>query len=237
MVSLNDNSDAISSCRNLKRGDTRDDGYRFSSYIKKKRSDGSVSIYKHWYSPEAFDKNTELMRKLARKRQRLKRQNPEYLKKQAEYEVQRRKRPGYKEKHNEYCRNRLKNPEHKEKRNQYLRKYYKGITDPVQKMKRHLQAVMGQIFRNKGIKKNTKTEKILGCTYSFFKAYIESRFQDGMSWDNRNQWHLDHIIPLSTAKTEKELIKLNHYSNLRPLWARDNMIKSNKPIEEQLVLM
>jgi hypothetical protein len=47
-----------------------------------------------------------------------------------------------------------------------------------------------------------------------------------MSWENRRLWHIDHIIPLALAKNEDQLIKLNHYTNLRPLWAKDNLVKS-----------
>ena len=237
MVSVNDSCCSFSLVRKLKRGDTREDGYRFSGYSKKKKADGSIAVYEHWNSPAAFEKNNELMRKLARERQALLRQNPEYLKKQSEYEIQRRKRIGYKEKHNQYCRNKLLNSEYREKRNEYLRQYYNGITDPVKKLKRHLHAVMSQIFKNKGIKKDTKTEKILGCSYSFFKSYIETRFQEGMSWQNRSSWHLDHIIPLATAKTKKELIKLNYYTNFRPLLAKDNLLKSDNLLAEQLNLI
>jgi hypothetical protein len=49
-----------------------------------------------------------------------------------------------------------------------------------------------------------------------------------MNWSNRKEWHIDHIIPLSSAKTEEELLKLFHYTNLQPLWANDNIKKSNK---------
>ena len=55
-----------------------------------------------------------------------------------------------------------------------------------------------------------------------------------MTWDNRGvyTWHLDHIIPISTAKTIEELEKLSHYTNMRPLWSEDNRIKSNKILPE-----
>jgi hypothetical protein len=49
-----------------------------------------------------------------------------------------------------------------------------------------------------------------------------------MNWDNYGDWHLDHIIPLCEAKTEEELFKLNHYTNLQPLWAEDNLKKNRK---------
>jgi hypothetical protein len=49
-----------------------------------------------------------------------------------------------------------------------------------------------------------------------------------MSWNNRSEWHIDHITPMASAKTEHDAIKLNHYENLRPLWAIDNLRKGSK---------
>ena len=65
-----------------------------------------------------------------------------------------------------------------------------------------------------------------------FGKVVEEQFVDGMSWDNYGiyGWHIDHIIPLSSAKTEEEIFKLCHYTNLQPLWAVDNLKKSNKLI-------
>lgn len=82
----------------------------------------------------------------------------------------------------------------------------------------------------KGYKKNIKTEKILGASFKVVKSHIENQFKDGMNWNNntRKGWHIDHIIPISSAKTEEELIKLFYYKNLQPLWARDNRKKGNK---------
>jgi hypothetical protein len=58
-----------------------------------------------------------------------------------------------------------------------------------------------------------------------------------MNWENKNKWEIDHIIPISIARNEEEIIKLNHYSNLRPLWRKDNRDKSNKILEEHKGLM
>ena len=80
------------------------------------------------------------------------------------------------------------------------------------------------------ITKRNKTFDIVGCTPEFLKEYLEIQFTEGMTWENRCEWHIDHIIPLSSAKNEDELYKLCHYTNLQPLWAEDNLKKSNKII-------
>jgi hypothetical protein len=83
-------------------------------------------------------------------------------------------------------------------------------------------------FRLAGYRKTSRTAEMLGCDWETAKAHIESRFTEGMTWENRSLWHIDHIIPLASAKTEEELVALCHHTNLQPLWATDNLRKSNK---------
>ena len=79
-------------------------------------------------------------------------------------------------------------------------------------------------------KKSIKTEDILGLTFEGFKLYLESRFEHWMSWDNYGKyngelnygWDIDHIVPLNSAKSEEEILKLNHFSNLQPLCSYTN---------------
>ena len=70
----------------------------------------------------------------------------------------------------------------------------------------------------------------LGLPLSEFIAYIESRFQSGMSWDNYGKWHLDHIIPLSKFNLDRkeEIVKACNWSNFQPLWAIENFKKNNR---------
>lgn len=84
-------------------------------------------------------------------------------------------------------------------------------------------------FKNKNHK---KAEKILGVNREFYKKYLEEKFTKGMCWDNYGfrGWHIDHVIPLISAKNEEELINLFHYTNTQPLWAVDNISKGCKSV-------
>ena len=85
-------------------------------------------------------------------------------------------------------------------------------------------------YANKNNNKTYKTFDIIGCSPEFLKKHLEIQFIEGMSWENQGKWHIDHKIPLSSAKTEEEVYKLCHYTNLQPLWAEDNLKKGSKII-------
>jgi len=89
----------------------------------------------------------------------------------------------------------------------------------------------------RNITKKNKTFEIVGCSPQFLKEHLEKQFTQDMSWDNYGfyGWHIDHIIPLSSAKTEEEIYKLCHYSNLQPLWAQDNWEKNNKILVKNII--
>lgn len=139
------------------------------------------------------------------------------------------KRPGVKERVAENRRKYRKNPEYRKKEYQYSIKYQanRRKSDLVFKIGNNLRTRIGNFIRKKEFNKTNKTLDWLGCSFNEFKKYLEERFQEGMTWDNYgiHGWHVDHIIPLSTAKTEEDLPKLFHYTNLQPLWAIDNIKK------------
>ena len=74
--------------------------------------------------------------------------------------------------------------------------------------------------------------KDLGCSIADLKSYLESKFLIGMTWDNYglDGWHIDHIKPLSAfnLSDRKQILEACHYSNLQPLWAKDNLSKRDK---------
>lgn len=95
-------------------------------------------------------------------------------------------------------------------------------------LKYRAKASASAALKRIGAKKNQRTMHLLGCTSDELKVHIERQFTKGMAWGNRNLWHLDHIVPLASAKTETEVLALCHFTNLRPCWAVDNIKKSDK---------
>jgi hypothetical protein len=118
------------------------------------------------------------------------------------------------------------NKKNQNKKNEYYRN--KKLIDPLFKLSCKLRTSIGGSFRKNGYTKKSKTYQILGCSFEDFKIHLEKQFTEGMSWENQGKWHLDHIYPVSKAKDEDHLIKLNHYTNFQPLWAIDNIKKGNK---------
>lgn len=82
----------------------------------------------------------------------------------------------------------------------------------------------------KGYVKSGRTSDLLGCSADYLKKYIEKQFKPGMTWENYGEWHVDHIIPCAIFDFTKEAEQKEcfHYSNLQPLWASENLSKSDK---------
>lgn len=92
--------------------------------------------------------------------------------------------------------------------------------EPSYRLYRNAQRRAGQAL--KGV---SSPVEAIGCCVEELKAHIERQFKKGMTWSNYRQWEVDHINPLSAAKDEQELLRLCHYSNLQPLWRRENRVK------------
>ena len=102
--------------------------------------------------------------------------------------------------------------------------------DPVYKIREQIRVLIRNSIRKKGYKKDSRTYEILGCDYDTFYNHLLRTFIDnyGYEWDGIEEVHIDHIIPISSAKNEAEVYKLCHYTNLQLLKPKDNMSKQDK---------
>jgi len=112
----------------------------------------------------------------------------------------------------------------REYNNNYKRNKLKN--DPVERAKKNIRDRVRSYLI--GEYEGKRTFDIIGLSKSEFRDYIESKFVEGMSWDNYGLWHIDHIKPLCSANDNNEIVELNHYTNLQPLWAEDNIKKNRK---------
>lgn len=137
--------------------------------------------------------------------------NPQYMK---EYMIEwRETNPKYKQ---NYVKNRKK-------------------TDSLFKLSENIRSMVCNSFKRScqgKYKKSSQTEIILGCPLDTFICHLQFQFKPNMTLENHGQgpgkWNMDHIIPISSAKTEEEIIKLNHYTNFQPLWWEENMAKGKR---------
>jgi len=107
--------------------------------------------------------------------------------------------------------------------------------DEMLRVSSNLRSRICQFVKSKKIHKDNKTLEMLGIDLQGFKKYLEEKFTDGMNWDNYGKWHIDHIIPLYYAKSSEDLGRLCHYTNLQPMWGKDNSSKRNKLIQFETV--
>lgn len=139
-----------------------------------------------------------------------------------------------------YSANRLKEKESRltwrkvnvEKVNQYEKKYWKHKyhSDINFRISKNIRKRLNKLLKIKSIKKVDSVTKSLGCTQLELKLHLQSKFQSGMSWSNYGQWHIDHVKPLASfdLSSVDDFASACHYTNLQPLWAADNYLKSDK---------
>ncbi len=108
----------------------------------------------------------------------------------------------------------------------------KRKTDINFKLKDNLRRRLNNAL--KGNTKSKRTLKLLGCTIEQLKIHLQSQFTEGMTWDNHGKgyanWNIDHKLPCASFDFSKksEQLKCFNYKNLQPLWAIDNLRKSDK---------
>lgn len=102
-------------------------------------------------------------------------------------------------------------------------------TDPLYKLSEQVRTLINNSFRRQGYRKGSRTYQLLGCDFETLYDYLMGTWIEnyGTAW-NGEDYHVDHIIPLATAETEQDIIKLCHYTNLQMLKPKDNLAKSDK---------
>lgn len=117
---------------------------------------------------------------------------------------------------------------HGDKVDQQVRAWQKmrRRTDPVFRMSCAVRHRIWEFMRVRSFTKSSKTLEMLGCSWDEFAMHMQSLFAEGMTLGNYGEWHIDHIMPLASAVSVDDVIRLSHYKNLQPLWAADNRRKS-----------
>lgn len=219
--------------------------------VKKQSKDGYKSSCKECdkeYRKKYYKKNKE--EELNRNKKYNKNNWESIIQKQNEYyKINKEKIDKYKEEYREL---------NKEKSKKYIKQYLldnptyrskyfkdKKQKDPLFKLICSTRAAISKSIKRNGYKKESKTCQILDSSFEGFKLYIESKFESWMNWENYGKyngecnygWDLDHIMPLSIATTEQDIIRLNHYTNFQPLCShinrdikKDNYIKTESEI-------
>jgi len=184
---------------------------RISAKLYREKNKDAVRLSKKNYQAKTKQKRCEYSREYRkRNKEKIKEYQKEYTK---EYQIK-----------------------NKERLNVYKRNYYKKRLKKTSD--KDIQFVISNALRNRfrqALKKNHKTGhavRDLGCSIIEFKSYLESKFQEGMSWNNYglHGWHIDHVKPLALfdLSDKKQVLEACHYTNLQPLWAKDNFSKSDK---------
>jgi|TARA_R110002012_G_scaffold22893_6_gene78309 hypothetical protein len=166
-------------------------------------------------NPEAHKKKIESCRRFSRR--------PEIIKaRKAKYHEMKKNNPEeykkYIDRHTIWCRNRRNN-------------------NMEYRLMDSLRGRLNSALRKHNVVKLETTIKLVGCPMPELIKYLENKFKPGMSWKNREKWHIDHVIPCISFDLSKleEQRKCFHYTNLQPLWAHENYSKGTKIISGDII--
>lgn len=198
-------------------GDIRNDGFIFQRYMTVKR-DGKTFTYECWHSPEAV-RRARLSTSLWHKRNR----TAQCKKRRERFALNAKAHNDYKAYLRDYGK------KNRARANAYYK--HKRLTDPVFHCKCTMRVRLHKVLRTaKAGKPKEHTFDLVGCSAVELVAHIERQFKPGMTWENRNLWHIDHIKPFAAIDVLdiNQLKEVMHYTNLQPLWASENLAKGKK---------
>jgi hypothetical protein len=121
---------------------------------------------------------------------------------------------------------------HRENKRNYEKT--RKANDPLYKLIANFRTAIYQVLKENNMNKNGHYFEILGYTPYDLIEHIESKFTEGMSWENYGEFHIDHITPISSFNIQEigdnEFMRCWDLENLQPMWAEENIRKSNKII-------
>jgi len=186
---------------------------------------------KYEYTKKRLESNPNYLEKRLKSDRRYREKNKEIIIERNKYYYHKNKERILR-KNSEYQKRYLSIKDNRYKRNKKINNRFKDRSDSdfLFVLTRKIKSSIKWAFKSQNYLKRNKTEKILGCSFVEFKIYLESKFETWMTWENRGLyngelnygWDIDHITPLSSASSEDELIKLNHFENLQPLCSKIN---------------
>lgn len=190
----------------------------------KYRADNADKLKENW--DRHYAKNSEVIKRRAKDWEK---DNREHVKKRKK-EYADRNRAQRAEYSRQYYADNL------EKKREYMNNYRKERrkVDPNFQCVIDCQRIIHRVIRQTTSKKDGLTIDLLGYTASDLKAHLESLFEPGMSWENRGEWHIDHIKPVVQFIREgvTDPAVINALSNLQPLWAADNLTKGSALLDK-----
>lgn len=211
-------------------------------YVAMREKENAASrLRRQGETPEQRDARLAPMRERARRRRES--ETPEQ--RQARLADQKRRKPQYRaanierikaQERSYYKKNRdriIANGKAYRKANPHvglLRSKIKRATDPCYAIAGRLRCRLRNALVVAGAAKAARTFELVGCSQEDLVLWLERQFLPGMGWHNRSLWHVDHIVPLSAfdLTCEEQQRVAFHYTNLRPLWAKENIVKRDR---------
>lgn len=222
----------------LTRGIRREDGMVFWGFCGK-NPDGTP--FEYWVTEQVFEKNIKKSSERLKKRYASNKQ--EYLRQQREYRVKnadaiRERRRRYRQRNASKIKvaKQIYAANNKDKIAKALAN--RRANNPIARMANSMRRSIRR-YLDAGQKGEMSSFEIIGCSKDDLRKHLESKFRDGMTWQNYGKhWHIDHIVPLISAKSSDEIKRLCHWINLQPLTAFENISKGSKwhPVKAHLAL-
>lgn len=222
----------------LTRGIRREDGMVFWGFCGK-NPDGTP--FEYWVTEQVFEKNIKKSSERLKKRYASNKQ--EYLRQQREYRVKnadaiRERRRRYRQRNASKIKvaKQIYAANNKDKIAKALAN--RRANNPIARMANSMRRSIRR-YLDAGQKGEMSSFEIIGCSKDDLRKHLESKFRDGMTWQNYGKhWHIDHIVPLISAKSSDEIKRLCHWTNLQPLTAFENISKGSKwhPVKAHLAL-